>query len=366
MEPMEIRDNSRPKVRCNICGAELRPGKDNMRRHVEDVHVGTKHPVLAEGIATMRACTAKRLQRRELLRNKPEHDFDVSLARDYALSFPAKVRHAGGYFTRGVLARTGPLTREGPVFRQGIPEVFAKDGAIRRQYGWIKKGIETPFDRKETKDRTRRRRKCNIEMPEPFRNQKWIEGSPSGFTEIGANMWTPGKYPGWDTTVNPTSIQASSIQCQLCTERVCDCIVRKVVKATPKIVPTAEMGDGVVATIDYQPNDLMGELTGELAPPDTHQDGWAADLERNDLEDGDGDWQKVCQVHTRWFGNWARKANHSCEHNVVFESMAISGRWRVMLRVVKPIAAGEVVWVSYGDEYWLGERKDVFVEPPIV
>ncbi|KAI8656544.1 SET domain-containing protein [Fusarium sp. Ph1] len=124
-------DDGRSKVRCNIRGAELRPGKDNMERHVEGVHVRTKHPVLAEGIVTMKACAAKRLKRRELLRNKSEHDFDVSLARDYELSFPAKVRHGGGYFTRGALTRAGPLTHEPPVFRQGIPEVFAKDGAIR-------------------------------------------------------------------------------------------------------------------------------------------------------------------------------------------------------------------------------------------
>ena len=61
---------------------------------------------------------------------------------------------------------------------------------------------------------------------------------------------------------------------------------------TPKVVPTAEMGEGVVAITDYPPNDLMGELTGELYPPDTYQDGWAADLERNGLECGDEDWHK--------------------------------------------------------------------------
>ncbi|KAM6516280.1 hypothetical protein FALCPG4_014469 [Fusarium falciforme] len=103
-------------------------------------------------------------------------------------------------------------------------------------------------------------------------------------------MWTPRKYPGLDTTTNPTSIQASSVQCRLCTERLCDCIVRKVVKATPKTVPTAEMGDGVVTTKDYKPNDLMGELTGVLATPKTYVDDWAADLERNDLECGNEDW----------------------------------------------------------------------------
>ncbi|EEU34112.1 uncharacterized protein NECHADRAFT_85657 [Fusarium vanettenii 77-13-4] len=66
---------------------------------------------------------------------------------------------------------------------------------------------------------------------------------------------------------------ASSVQSQPCTERLCDCIVRKVVMTTPKVVPTAEMGEGVVAITDYPPNDLMDELTGELAPPDTCQDG---------------------------------------------------------------------------------------------
>lgn len=64
------------------------------------------------------------------------------------------------------------------------------------------------------------------------------------------------------------------------------------VKATPKIVPTAEMDDGVVVTTDHQPNDLMGELTGVLATPNTCTDDRAADLERNDLDCGDEDWQK--------------------------------------------------------------------------
>lgn len=79
-------------------------------------------------------------------------------------------------------------------------------------------------------------------------------------------------------------------------------------------------------------------------------DRWSCRLGRDDM--GGDVFRSVCDIHCLHFGNWVRKINHSCEPNVLFRETAISGKWRVMVEVIEPIKAGEMILTGYGKEYF--------------
>ncbi|KAH7185196.1 uncharacterized protein B0J16DRAFT_125195 [Fusarium flagelliforme] len=149
----------------------------------------------------------------------------------------------------------------------------------------------------------------------------------------------------WD----PSAIGPEERQCDLCLNRTCDCVQTAVSDAVPKIVPAGDMGEGVEATVPYSVNQFIGELVGELVPLGGHNDGWGAELCRDDLGDG---FQAICLVYCRDAGNWGRKVNHSCDPNTEFLSLPISGKWRIIFNAIKPIQAGDAITVSYGESYW--------------
>lgn len=151
--------------------------------------------------------------------------------------------------------------------------------------------------------------------------------------------------------MDPTYIEPHLQQCDLCTKSLCKCIVDKVRSDVPDIVPAGSMGEGVRSNTTYEEGDLLGELVGELVPIGTFEDGWACEMARDDLSD-EGELKTVCQVYPRFMGNWARKANHSCEYNVQFVDRRISGRWRVMVEAMVEIAPGDDILINYGDNFW--------------
>ena len=59
-------------------------------------------------------------------------------------------------------------------------------------------------------------------------------------------------------------------------------------------------GRGVSSTASYPIDTLHGELVGELVAPGFHNDGWAADVARDDLEGIDDEDILVCQVYPRY------------------------------------------------------------------
>ncbi|KAH7302814.1 hypothetical protein B0I35DRAFT_366073, partial [Stachybotrys elegans] len=213
--------------------------------------------------------------------------------------------------------------------------------------------------------RTRPSRKCNIRLPDSYKNKAGsLPSANGGFTPAAANIWSPDLYkwetlPDWTPEHGPDTIPKGSRQCILCKDPPCDCIKTKIRRSRPRIVKTMNgMGEGVVAGRDYQADEILGELTGMLAPLGKYEDGWAAVLMRDDLPHSKGKWVPFCLVYPRHIGSWVRKVNHSCEPNCLFQSMPVSGRWRVMLISIKPIKRGEWILVSYGEEYWKTAAKE--------
>ena len=101
----------------------------------------------------------------------------------------------------------------------------------------------------------------------------------------------------------------------------------------------------------YAKDELIGFLTGKLAPVGTFQDGWVLDVVREDLNE-----ETVCQVHCANVGNYLRLLNHSCKPSARFSFRKVSGKYRVMVLASRDIYDGEEVTVGYGKEYLSGMR----------
>ncbi|KAG7413123.1 SET domain-containing protein [Fusarium oxysporum f. sp. raphani] len=326
---------------CGICGE----WKINLSAHISTQHTGSTYALISNGEAT-RDKRRSLAQRRKNERLKTIFPPEVlARIRDMNDSLPPKVRHSGGQFLKGPLQG-----QEVP----GLPQFFEKSsGRLKYCYmDLVKKPEMSP------RPRAVFRRTCNMSPAEPFPNKSWFRGSGlSVVTTITTNVWTPDKYPDWTgppgflAGKDPTWIPKGLRQCAFCNQSVCDCIRKKVRHDEPCIRKTPNMGEGALARTDYEKDEFLGELVGELAPIAHYTDGWAADLFRDDLSP---DRKEVawCQVYPRYMGNWVRKVNHSCESNCVFESWNISGRWRVMLRATCQIKRGSWILVNYGEEYW--------------
>ena len=100
----------------------------------------------------------------------------------------------------------------------------------------------------------------------------------------------------------------------------------------------------VIAATEYRPGYLLGEVVGELVPNLPRQ-SWSLYLCRNDLDDRE---HSVVQVHFQHVGNWTRGIKHvDSLPNVRFVSMAVSGRWRIMVRAIDFIPKGECLSVKW-------------------
>ncbi|KAM0492596.1 hypothetical protein ACHAP8_009773 [Fusarium lateritium] len=334
---------------CGIFNASIIGHQSKLRQHMLR-HSGTAFPQVVDGQATYSASTAENL-RSKLPGNNLPLSVDLDLAQNMILSTPAKIRCTGGMFTKGKLA--GQTVA-------GYPNIFHSCGRVKKDYVWIKPpDIPNPFPRPALTgtNTSRRPRRVNVQVHPPHKNRAWQASDSNDFSTVITNVWTPKKYPGWEMPrgwkmewpCNPTSIKQWDTQCDLCEKPFCDCIATKVSSVIPRIVSAGALGQGVEATVRYQVGDFAGELVGELAPIGYYDDGWVADMRRDDLQDK---CQIVCQVYARYVGNWARMVNHSCEPNVEFTAIRISGRWRILLLVIKPIEPGQAILVSYGDEYF--------------
>lgn len=294
------------------------------------------------------------------LRNKIRPDDDktppviIKHVQEFLLSKPAKVRRFGGQFDAGVLAGEKVT---------GMAAYFDKEGTLKKRFNWMKPlGIVNPFNKHVQTAPTRSRRPCTVRLGPAHKNTRWMVPTEGAFAAIDTNLYTPNKFPGWKKPrgwnlgwpMDPTSIPRNLPQCSLCNTLACRCILEKVSQSIPSVVNVEFMGRGIVATVSYAVGDLIGELIGEITPlPDKSDkgNGWGITLGRGDL--GHDEMRDVCEIQCINFGNWVRLVNHSCEPNVQFVEMPISGRWRIILEVLKPIVVGQDVVTSYGEDYFM-------------
>ena len=210
----------------------------------------------------------------------------------------------------------------------------------------------------------------NLELPE----FKWEGEDPNEisrlsmkelapFTEkfpvITENEYNPEKYDWprpdrwlWDWPQNPMWVPSSDRRCNLCDEKECNCIVTCLPENKPRITNEGRKGQGVrVIGLTYLKGQILGELTGEVVPLDTHHDNWPIEFTRPDLDD-----EPVAQIYPKEKGNWVRKVNHSCDPSAEFRVLKISGWWRQMLVAIKDIPHNSEVTAFCGRGF-LGAKE---------
>ena len=215
----------------------------------------------------------------------------------------------------------------------------------------------------------------------------------SQFKLIKANQYNRLKYKwelqpqplGWTDPwpSDPMSVLRSDKKvCSLCnsskrmtTEKSsCKCLVKRLPQI-PRITEDGSRGPGVRAVGSFKAGEFLGELVGELRPPQRsgapdssnrhhsnipnghtpldnhdskrHNYEWTMEVRRPDLND-----QVVAEIYPQQMGNWVRKVRHDgVNPSAIYNVMKITGKWRVMLVALRDIRDGEEITAKYGRGY---------------
>ncbi|KAK4206251.1 hypothetical protein QBC37DRAFT_244029, partial [Rhypophila decipiens] len=97
----------------------------------------------------------------------------------------------------------------------------------------------------------------------------------------------------------------------------------------------------------YRNGEIIGFLSGEVAPTSAHSDEWTVEFTRPDIP---GE-PTVCQIYTGQRGNIFRLLNHSHRPNAEFDQIKVSGRYRTAVKALEDIGDGAETEVSYGPGY---------------
>lgn len=71
-------------------------------------------------------------------------------------------------------------------------------------------------------------------------------------------------------------------------------------------------------------------------------------------------WRRL-ELDGRLQGNETRFINHSFKANVRMEHCLVDRKWVLFLLVEKPILPGEQICVNYGEEYWTGGKRELYL-----
>ncbi|KAH6999616.1 hypothetical protein EDB80DRAFT_883959 [Ilyonectria destructans] len=117
-------------------------------------------------------------------------------------------------------------------------------------------------------------RVCKIVRVAPFNNTTFhrLAGEDPGmFTEIKANMFNVGNFPGWGCLIDPSFIDPTSTQCDHCTKSLCNCITISIRPEKPKMTPAGDIEAGVTATALYNKRDIIREPGKVHALPESRR-----------------------------------------------------------------------------------------------
>ncbi|KAH7628460.1 hypothetical protein B0T09DRAFT_266814 [Sordaria sp. MPI-SDFR-AT-0083] len=215
----------------------------------------------------------------------------------------------------------------------------------------------------------------------------------SQFKLIKTNQYNRLKYKwelqpqplGWTDPwpSDPMSVLRSDKKvCSLCnsskrmtTEKSsCKCLVKRLPQI-PRITEDGSRGPGVRAVGSFKAGEFLGELVGELRPPQRsgapdssnryhsnipnghtpldnhdskrHNYEWTMEVRRPDIND-----QVVAEIYPQQMGNWVRKVRHDgVNPSAIYNVMKITGKWRVMLVALRDIRDGEEITAKYGRGY---------------
>lgn len=121
---------------------------------------------------------------------------------------------------------------------------------------------------------------------------------------------------------------------------------------------------GLFATELIEKNSLLAEYTGTVGIAGRHRKmkdrlggfstdySWTFPVKRG--------WRYL-ELDGRLQGNETRFINHSFNPNVRMEHCLVDKQWVLFLVTEKKILPGDQICVNYGEEYWIGGRRELYL-----
>ncbi len=160
-------------------------------------------------------------------------------------------------------------------------------------------------------------------------------------------------YPSDPTVAKPPR---SCDICQLdscsCEPQTCDIVTQPLVE----LKRYRRKGVGIRALQQIHQGDILAEYVGQIVPKNTRDQRYI-DYVYGFLFTRPGYSEPFALISSKYMGNWTRYMSHSCEASTRFETVAIGGRYRVMVVAERDIEIFEEVTVDYGDDYFKGQQE---------
>ncbi|EGE83223.1 SET domain-containing protein [Blastomyces dermatitidis ATCC 18188] len=150
---------------------------------------------------------------------------------------------------------------------------------------------------------------------------------------------------------DPTLRRPSDGECDVCSsDTLCDCTYPRYPALFLELIETADgRGVGVRTLAKFTKDTMLGAFIGEIL---SENEGLQYDpvyCLKLAAKTSNTARAVICP---KWYGNWARFVNHSCEPSVEFRSRTIGKQIYMMMVALRDIEAFEEITVHYGKRYW--------------
>lgn len=166
-------------------------------------------------------------------------------------------------------------------------------------------------------------------------------------------------YPSDPTIAKPPQ------SCEICQLDSCSCEPHSCDNVTQPLVELKryhQKGVGIRALQQIHQDDILAEYVGQIVPKNTRDQRYM-DYVYGFLFTRPGYSEPFALISSKYMGNWTRYMSHSCDANTKFITVAIGGRYRVMVVAERDIEMFEEVTVDYGDDYFKGQQECFCGEP---
>jgi SET domain-containing protein len=124
-----------------------------------------------------------------------------------------------------------------------------------------------------------------------------------------------------------------------------------------------KLGFGVFAADEISKDAFIGEYAGIVQIPasnagrEMRQGGYESDFSWYYLDQVEG--APELEINGRLEGNEMRFVNHSDKFNMDVEHTLFQGHWIIFFKAAKTIQKHEQLLISYGDQYWGEDIRDI-------
>ncbi|KAK0633683.1 JmjC domain, hydroxylase-domain-containing protein [Immersiella caudata] len=170
--------------------------------------------------------------------------------------------------------------------------------------------------------------------------------------EEQSNAPRPVNWPaGYPWPSDPAVAKDGERHCNYCKRKKGCLCFKKRMPDVPRVEIDGSKGTGIRSRGEHQSGEMLGELLGDLVAPGSYPNEWTFELRRPDLKN-----ELVADIYPGRCGNWVRKVNHSMDPTAQFTTVKMSGRWRVVLELLRDVQDGEEITAKFGRGYVKGSE----------